>query len=138
VTIALVAAGFGMLVLGLVLRWPNTVPWAVVGVGAGYVVARSGHVTVDGWAAFVGTALLAAAELAGWSIEHDSRIPEERAVQSRRIATLLALVAAALLVDVLVVASAAVAGRSGLLLAALGVAAAVAAVGVVLRLVRSA
>jgi hypothetical protein len=137
-TVALVASGVALLAVGLILRWPNTVPWSVVAVAGGYVVARSGHVTVDGWAAAVGTALLAAAELAIWSIEHDARIPEEPAVRNHRIATLAALLAAALLLDVLVVASAAVSGSSGLLLAAVGVAAAVAAVAVVLRLVRTA
>ena len=127
-----------MLVLGLVLRWPGTVPWAVVAIGGGYVIARSGHATVDGWSVLVGVALLASAELATWSIEHDARIHVERAVTRRRLATLAALVVGALLLDVFVVASAAVAGPSGLLLAVVGVTAAVASVALVARLVRTA
>jgi len=114
------------------------VPSAVVAIGGGYVLARSGHGTADGWAAVVGVALLATAELATWSIEHDARIHVERAVTRRRLATLAALVVGALLLDVFVVASAAVAGPSGLLLAIVGVAAAVASVALVARLVRTA
>ena len=127
-----------MLVLGLVLRWPGTVPWAVVAIGGGYVIARSGHATVDGWSVLVGVALLASAELATWSIEHDARIGEERAVTQRRVVTLASLLVGALLLDMFVVASAGVSGPAGVLFATLGVAAAVAAVAVVLRLVRTA
>jgi hypothetical protein len=126
------------LATGLVLRLPGTVPWAVVAVGAGYVVARSGHETVDGWAAVVGIALLVTAELAFWSIEYDRRVDEERAVRYLRVAALVALAGAALLLNVLVLAAAAVSGASGLVLAVLGVVAAVSAVAILLRLVRSA
>jgi hypothetical protein len=138
VTEALVPVGLAVLALGLVLRWPGTVPWAVALVGTGYVLSRSGHLTVDGLSAVVGTALLLAAELASWSIEHDARIHEERAVLVRRVATLAVLVVLALLLNVVVVGAAAVAAPAGLLLAAVGVAAAVAAVAVVVRLVRAA
>jgi hypothetical protein len=137
-TDALVVVGVVVLVLGLVLRWPGAVPWAVVAIGAGYVIARSGHTTVDGWAALVGVALLGSTELATWSIEHDARIGEERDVTQRRIVTLAALLGGALLLDVFVVASAAVSGPAGVLFATVGVAAAVAAVAVILRLVRAA
>jgi hypothetical protein len=136
-TEGLSAIGLLALACGLVVRRMGPVPWAVVVLGSAYVVARIDHETVDGWAAVVGTALLVTAELASWSIEHDSRIHEERAVLQRRIATLVALAAGALLLNVLVVASAAFSGSSGLLLASVGVAAAVAAVAVLLRLVRS-
>jgi hypothetical protein len=138
VTTLLVPAGLAALVAGIVLRRPAAVPWAVVVLGIAYVLARAGHTTVDGWSAAVGTALLLAAELATWSIDHDPRIHEEAAVLRRRIGILAALAAAALLLDVLLVASAAVAAPAGLLLAAAGVAAAVAAVALVLRLVRHA
>jgi len=131
-------AGIAVLVLGLVLRWPGTVPWAVVAIGGGYVIARSGHATVDGWSVLVGVALLASTELATWSIEHDARIGEERAVTQRRVVTLASLLVGALLLDMFVVASAGVSGPAGVLFATLGVAAAVAAVAVILRLVRTA
>jgi hypothetical protein len=136
-TEALVPVGLALLLAGLALRRQGTIPFAVVALGAAYVLARSGHEVVDGWAAPVGVGLLLAAELATWSIEHDARIHEERAVLQRRIGALAALVAAATLLGMLVVASAAVSARSGLLLVAVGVAAAVSAVALVLRLVRA-
>ena len=130
------AIGLGLLVLGLVLRWPSTIPWSILLVGGGYLLAREGNAVVDGWAAAFGALLLLAAELASWSIEHDARIAAERSLTLRRLATLGALVVAALLVNFMLLATAGVAASSSVLLAAVGVAAAVAAVAVVLRLLR--
>jgi hypothetical protein len=129
--------GVGLLVLGLVLRWPTTIPWSVLLAGGGYILALEGNPVVDGWAAAIGVLLLLAAELASWSIEHNARIEAETSLVIRRIATLIALVAAALLVNFMLLATAGVSAASGLLLAAVGVAAAVAAVAVVLRLLRT-
>jgi hypothetical protein len=131
------ALGLGLLVVGLVLRWPTTIPWAVLLVGGGYVLSRAGNSVVDGWATAIGVLLLLAAELASWSIDHDARIAAERSLILRRIATLGALVAGALLVNFLLLATAGISASSGVLLAAVGVAAAVAAVTVVLRLLRT-
>jgi hypothetical protein len=131
------ALGLGLLVVGLVLRWPTTIPWAVLLVGGGYVLSRAGNSVVDGWAAAIGVLLLLAAELASWSIDHDARIAAERSLILRRIATLSALVAGALLVNFLLLATAGISASSGVLIAAVGVAAAVAAVTVVLRLLRA-
>lgn len=125
-----------MLTLGLVLRWPMTIPWAVLLAGGGYLLARQGNSLVDGWAAVIGVLLLLSAELASWSIEHDARIRAERSLIARRVGTLAALVAAALLVNFLLLATAGVSASAGILLAAVGVAAAVSAVAVVLRLLR--
>ena len=131
-------AGIGALVLaaGILLRFPAAVPWAVLLVGAGYVVSRANYAVVDGWAAVVGGALLLAAELAAWSIASDRRIREERAVVLRQSLTVAALVVSAALVSFVLVGAAAVSAAAGLLLTAVGVAAAVGAVAVVLRLVR--
>jgi hypothetical protein len=129
--------GLGLLVLGLVLRWPTTIPWSILLVGGGYLLAREGDSVVDGWAAAIGVLLLLAAELASWSIEHDARIEAEASLVRRRIATLAALIAAALLINFMLLAAAGVAASSGVLLAAVGVAAAVAAVAVVLRLLHA-
>ncbi|HEY8644985.1 MAG TPA: hypothetical protein VIL77_03805 [Gaiellaceae bacterium] len=131
------AVGLALLVLGLVLRWPTAIPWSVLLVGGGYLVAREGNSIVDGWAAAIGVLLLLAAELASWSIEHDARIAAERSLVLRRITTLSALIAAALLVNFMLLAAAGVSASSGVLLAAVGVAAAVASVAVVLRLLRA-
>jgi hypothetical protein len=129
-------AGLTVLAAGLVLRWPMTIPWAVILTGAGYVVTRSGSSLVDAWASVVGVLLLLGAELASWSIEHDARIRAEPNLVFRQIFTLVALTAAALLLDFLLLAAAAVSASAGLLIAAAGAAAAVSAVAVVLRLVR--
>jgi hypothetical protein len=131
------ACGLALLLLGLVLRWPTTIPWSILFVGGGYLLAREGNSVVDGWAAAIGVLLLLAAELAAWSIEHDARIQAERSLVVRRIATLGGLVAAALLVNFMLLATAGVSASSGVLLAAVGVAAAVAAVAVVLRLLHA-
>jgi hypothetical protein len=131
------AGGLALLVVGLVLRWPTTIPWSILLVGGGYLLSRAGNSVVDGWAAAIGVLLLLAAELASWSIEHDARIVAERSLILRRIATLSALVAAALLVNFMLLATAGISASSGVLLAAVGVAAAVAAVSVVLRLLRA-
>jgi hypothetical protein len=129
-------AGIAVLLVALARRWTGIVAWSIALVAAGYVIARASHDTVDGWAAVVGALLLAAAELAFWSIEADPRIHEERAVVVRRVTTLVALLAGSALLGMLVVSAAAVSGSSSVLAAAAGVAAAVAAVALVLRLLR--
>jgi hypothetical protein len=135
--VPLAALGLLLLGLGLVLRWPSMVPWAIVFGGSAYAAARAGGDIVDGWAAVVGVLLLIAAELAFWSVEHDARIRTERSLALRRVATLAGLVVCALVVDFLLLGTAAVSASSGVLLAAVGVAAAVAAIAVVVRLLRT-
>jgi hypothetical protein len=130
-------AGSVMLAAGIVLRRPSLIPWAVLATGGGYLVGREGRSAVDGWAAVVGVLLLLAAELASWSVEHDARIRTETRLLVRRAATLAALTAAALFVNFLLLGTAALSAGSSVLLAALGVCAAVVAVGVVLRLLRT-
>jgi hypothetical protein len=131
------AAGLVLLTVGLILRWPTTIPWSVLLAGGGYLLAREGNAIVDGWAAAIGVLLLLAAELASWSIEHDARIEAETSLVVRRAATLGGLVAAALLVNFMLLAAAGVSASSGVALAAVGVAAAVASIAVVLRLLRA-
>ncbi len=103
----------------------------------GYVSTREGKSGVDGWAAVIGVLLLLAAELASWSIDHDARIRTETTLLVRRVATLVGLIAVALFVNLLLLAAATVSAGAGVLLAAVGVAASVAAVAVVLRLLRA-
>jgi hypothetical protein len=105
-------------------------------VGAGYLVGRERHSVADGWAAIVGAALLLAAELAFWSVDHDARIHEDRALVVRQSLVLGGLVAASALIGFVLVGAASISASTGLLLTAVGVAAAVASVGVVLRLLR--
>lgn len=106
-------------------------------VASAYVAARAGEGAVDGWAAVVGVAILLAGELAYWSIEHDARIRAEPALTRRRSATLVSVCALALVADFLLLGTAGAAASSSLLLAAVGVAAAVGAIAVVLRLLRA-
>jgi hypothetical protein len=131
------ALGLALLALAIVLRWPSLVPWAIFVTGAGYVGGRTGNNVVDGWAAAIGVLLLLAAELAIWSIEHDARIAEERSLTVRRIATLGLLGVAALLMNFLLLGTAAISASASVVLAAAGVAAAVGALVVVLRLTRA-
>ncbi len=129
--------GVVLLAVGVILRWPSAIPWAILLNGGAYLIGREGHAVVDGWAAAVGVLLLLAAELATWSIEHDARLRAERAVVVRRMLTLAALSAAALFVNFVLIAAAGLSSSSSVALAAIGVAAAVAAVAVVLRLARA-
>lgn len=128
--------GLGLLAVAIVLRWPTLVPSAILVTACGYVAGRAGKEAVDGWAAVVGVLLLLAAELAIWSIEHDTRIRAERALTVRRITTLTVLAGAALLMNFLLLGTAAISASASVLLAALGVAAAIGALVVVLRLTR--
>ena len=132
----LAGVGTVALAVGVVLRFSVAVPWAVLLAGAGYVVARAHHTVVDGWAAAIGAALLLAAELAAWSIASDRRIHTERMLVLRQSLTIAVLVVASGLVSFVLVGAAAVSAAAGLLLTAVGVAAAVGAVAVILRLVR--
>jgi len=133
----LATAGLVLLVGGLIVRWPFTIPWAILFAGGGYLLAREGNAAVDGWAAAIGVLLLLAAELASWSMEHDARIKTEPALVMRRAATLGGLVAGALFVNFVLLGAAGLAASAGVLLAAVGVAASVAAVAVVLRMLRA-
>jgi hypothetical protein len=130
------AAGLALLA-GLVFRLPVFIPWAVALIATDYVVGRAHTSSVDGFAAVVGGTLLLAAELAAWSIDHDRRVRWERRLVARHAATIAVLVAVSLLVGFILVATAAISTGAGLLLTAVGVAAAVAAVGTIARLVRT-
>jgi hypothetical protein len=125
-----------LLALALVLRLGRAVPWVVLAAGAAYLTGRAGNTVVDGKAALVGAALLLAAELATWSIEHDARIAAERSLTIRRAARLGGLVGAAVLVNVILLGAAGVSAESDVLLAAVGVAASVSAIALIVRLAR--
>lgn len=128
------AAAMVVLLLGLALRWASTAPWAVAILAGSYLAGRTGHTTVDGWAAVVGVLLLLSAELASWSIDVDRRIKAERALIVRRALTLLGLCGVALLANFLLLATSAVSASSSAVLAIVGTAAAVGAVALVVRL----
>lgn len=130
------AAGAAGLAAAVVLRTPFLVPWTVALTATGYLVGRSPHAVADPWAALVGASLLLAAELAFWSIGHDRRIREDAGLVSRRVRVLAAVVAASALVAFVLLGAAAASSSAGLLATAVGVAAAVSALALLLRLVR--
>ena len=137
VSLGLGATSVALLVVGLAVRLPGTIPWALLLAAAAYLAGIQGRGAVYGGAAAIGVALLLAAELASWSLDHDARIRSERALVVRRAVTLAALAAAALFVNFMLLAAAAVTAAAGVAVAAVGVAAAVTAVAIVLRLVRT-
>ena len=131
---ALAAMSLGVLGGGLAVRRAGAAPWAVLLSAAGYLLARHGHAAVDGRAVVVGTLLLATGELAYWSAEEHPRIRAEPPVIRRRLLLLGALLACAFAVDVLLLVAGSLAVPRGVLFAAVGTTAAVAAVALVLRL----
>lgn len=131
------AGGAALLAVGIALRTPIVIPWSIALTGAGYVVARERHAVADSWAPIVGAALLLAAELAAWSIAHDRRIDEERGVILRQAGTVASVVIGAAFVGFVLVGAAGISASSGALPIVLGAAAAVAAVGLTSRLLRS-
>lgn len=133
---ALAAAAVVLLGAGLALRRAGAVPWALLLAAAAYLAGRAGSSAVDGRAALVGVLLLVAAELAIWSCEEHPRIRPERDVVTRRLALLAALVAAAVVVDVLLLAASGLVASRGTAVAIVGTAAAVVALAVALRLSR--
>jgi hypothetical protein len=135
---ALGGAALLLLAFALVLRFARIVPWVVLAAGAAYLTGRAGDSVVDGKATLVGAALLLAAELATWSIEHDARVTAERALTIRRAARLGGLVGAAFLVNVILLGIAGVSAGSDVLLAAVGVAASVSSIALIVRLARRA
>lgn len=139
-TAGAVVGAFGIppLLAAVAVRFTPAIPWAVGVTGAGYVLGRTHHTTVDGWAAVVGALLLLAAELAWWASEEDRRIHTERAVIVRRVVFLGALAAAAAVTGFVLVGAAAVSTPTGTTLSIVGMAAAIGAVGVVLRLLHGA
>ena len=112
------------------------IPWGIALAGSGYVAGRAGRGTADGWAAAVGVALLLAAELAARSAAHDGRFTEERPLVVHGLVLLGGLLACSALVGFVLMGAAALSASAGILLSAVGMAAAITAVGVILRLLR--
>jgi len=130
---AAAAASLVVLAIGLAFRSAATVPWAVLLAAVAYLAGREGSAAVDGRAAGVGVLLLLAAELATWSADEHPRLRPDRAVVLRRVFLLGALAAAAFLVDVLVLAASGLSTSGGTPVAAVGTAAAVAALALAVR-----
>ena len=137
--ICLAAAGFGVaaLAIGLVFGAGTPVGIGVAGIGAAYAVAASSGGDVDGGAVLFAPALLVLAELAYWSLEHRVRVADERSLVARRLAALAIVAMASVGVGTLAVGAAAVPLSAGPPLLVVGVAAAIAVVGLVAALARA-
>jgi hypothetical protein len=124
------AVGWALAALAIVGRWPSVLPWGLAGVGACYAVfvsLRTG--TADPRAPIVCGAFFAAAELAFWSIERRAGRSERRVVLRRLVLVVLGALGAALVGALLLVLAAGANGGVGL--EAIGVLAAVLALGLV-------
>ena len=133
--VALGAAAAVAFLAALAGRWAGPVVFGVVLLGSEYTLSqllRDGATGVE--ASVYGAGLVAAAELAYWSLEA-AAAPDERELVVRRLAHLLALTLGAVTLGSVVLIGAEVDVGEGLALEAAGVAAAVAALAVVAWLV---
>ena len=126
-----------LLAVGLAARSGPLLGWALAALGAEYTVlfAAQGPALDELVPVYAGAFVLVA-ELAFWSIER--RVPAwtESGLAEWRLAHLVAVSAAAVLVAGLVLVVAAAAGGGGVALEAIGVAAAIGAIALVAGLVR--
>ena len=114
----------------------ETVGWAVLLLGTEATIEFAVRGRVDPWTPLYAAGLLAVAELSYWSISRRLSIVEEPDVVLSRAGTLAGLCAAGAVVSGLVVVAAGSGARGGLALEAVGVAAAIARVGLLAALAR--
>jgi hypothetical protein len=124
-----------VLVVGLVLGRSAAVPWAIAGLGAGYAATLEGS-DLDGRVPLYAAGLLVTAELAYWSLRLRRSAPDEAGMALRRMIGLLAAAAVALIAGTLLVAVAHVPLRGGLAVEAVGLAAAVGVLAMVMLAAR--
>jgi hypothetical protein len=134
--LAVAGAGLVVLAAGVALRRAALLPWAIAAVGAGWLLGRAHGAGVDHLAPLAGAGLLVAAELAYGSLAEDPRIRVDRGVTAAWLATIAVVAAGGGALGLLALAAADVAVSTGVLLSAAGVAAAVGAVALVVRLGR--
>lgn len=121
--------GAAALVVALLGRWQELLPWAIALLGAQYAASlllRDGG--VDGLAPLFAAGLLVTAELAYWAVEQG---PAARSVVLARVGALTALALVTAGAGAALLAASEGRGGGGLVLQSLGLAAAAAAVGVV-------
>jgi hypothetical protein len=124
--LAVGGAAVFLLVVGLVLGRTAAVPWAVAGLGVAYAATLSGE-DLDGRVPLYAAGLLLTAELAYWSLELRKGAPDEPGMALRRLIGLLVAAVVALVAGSLLIAVAHVPLRGGLVVEAVGVAAAIGA-----------
>jgi hypothetical protein len=127
-----------VLLLGLVVRVPATVPAGLALLGSGYALLLALEDTpLDLRAAAVAAGLLAIAELAYWSLELRADVTDEPGSHARRFAAVALLSLGALAVSGGLLALVDVAGREGVAVEIVGACAALAALLLLLGLTRS-
>lgn len=127
-----------LLLLVLVRRMDDLLPWALILLGVSYTLSLVVHGSgVDGGAPLVAAGFILCAELAAWSLDEQHAIAAERQVVVGRATALAALVVAGTAAGGLVVALSLAPG-SGLAWTVLGAAASVLVVGLAVRLSRQA
>lgn len=136
-----VVAGAGGVLLAFVLvrGGVRTLAWALALDGAAYAASVGANAgAVDGAAPLVAAGLLLAGELAAWSLDERGRIAAEPAVRRRRALAVTLLVVGGLAAAALAVSVAAAPAGRGLVWTAVGAAAAVSAVALVVAVARRA
>jgi hypothetical protein len=134
---ALGTLGVALLLLSLAAGWPSLLPWAVVALASAYasgLAVRDDPGVADGGAPLYGAGLLLVAELGYWSLDLRGSGREERRLLLRRAAALAALAFASVVLGAIVLSLTAVELGGGVVLDAVGVAAAAAALVLIVRL----
>jgi hypothetical protein len=135
--LAIGATGVLVLATGLAPGWPGPIPFGLALLGAEYAVFLGvDGIAVDTRAPLVAAALLVTAELAYWSLELRAAIEEEPGAIARRVAYLTVLALLGMLLGALMLSLVDAAGGEGLWLEALGAAAALASLVLLLGLAR--
>lgn len=129
--LALGAAAVLLLVVGLGLGRASAVPWAIAGLGVAYAATLGGD-ELDGRVPLFAAGLLVTGELAYWSLRLRGGAPDEPGMGLRRLIGVLVSAAVALVAGTMLVAVAHVPLRGGLAVEAVGIAAAIGALTILL------
>jgi len=98
-SIRLAIAALAVLVLGLVFGWPPLVALAIALAGAGYAAELAiDDAPLDRLAPVLAAAVIAAAELAYWSLEEREQVADDEGGRARHLAVVALLALGALLV----------------------------------------
>jgi hypothetical protein len=135
--LAVGGAAVFLLVVGLALGRGAAVPWAIVGLGVAYAATLEGD-ELDGRVPLYAAGLLLTAELAYWALQLRDGARDEPGMAPRRFIGLLIAAAAAIVAGSLLVAVAHVPLRGGLAVEAIGLAAAIGALVILLLAARRA
>jgi hypothetical protein len=135
--LAVGGAAVFLLLVGLSLGRSAAVPWAIAGLGVAYAATLSGD-ELDGRVPLYAAGLLVTAELAYWALRLRHGARDEPGMALRRVIGLLIAAVAALVAGTLLVAVGQVPLRGGLAVEAIGLAAAIGALAILLLAARRA